>query len=145
MNLQKPVFQMTDGESLIPESALEERFLAATGPGGQNVNKVATAVQIRLDVFALRLLPHVYTRLKQLAGSKWTNEGEIVLTARSFRTQEANRIDARARLEELVAKAHVVPVRRIKTKPSRTAKEKRLTGKALRGDIKKGRGKVDFD
>jgi ribosome-associated protein len=145
MSLQKPVFRMSEGESRIPESALEERFLAATGPGGQNVNKVATAVQIRLDVFALRLLPHVYARLKQLAGSKWTNEGEIVLTARSFRTQEANRIDARARLEELVAKAHVVPARRIKTKPSRTAKEKRLTGKALRGDIKKGRGKVDFD
>lgn len=136
---------MFDDESHIPESALEERFLAATGPGGQNVNKVATAVQIRLDVFALRLLPHVYARLKQLAGSKWTNEGEIVLTARSFRTQEANRIDARSRLEEMVAKAHVIPTRRIKTKPSRTAKEKRLTGKALRGDVKKGRGKVSFD
>ena len=64
---------------VLPEAALEERFLAATGPGGQNVNKVATAVQIRLDVFALRLSPPVYARLKQLAGSRWTNEGEIVL------------------------------------------------------------------
>lgn len=129
----------------LPEDALEERFLAATGPGGQNVNKVATAVQIRLDVFALRLLPAVYARLKTLAGSKWTNDGEIVLTARSFRTQEANRADARARLADMVAKAHVAPVRRIKTKPSKSAKEKRLTGKSIRGDVKKGRGKVSFD
>ena len=130
---------------IIPEDALEERFLAATGPGGQNVNKVATAVQIRLDVFALRLLPSVYARLKVIAGSKWTNDGEIVLTARSFRTQEGNRSDARARLAEMIAKAHIAPVRRIKTKPSKTAKEKRLVGKSLRGDVKKGRGKVSFD
>ena len=130
---------------LIPEEALEERFLAATGPGGQNVNKVATAVQIRVDVFALRLVPSVYARLKTLAGSKWTNDGEIVLTARSFRTQEANRADARARLAEMIAKAHVAPIRRIKTKPSKAAKEKRLTGKIIRGDVKKGRRKVSFD
>lgn len=129
----------------LPEDALEERFLAATGPGGQNVNKVATAVQIRLDVFALRLLPNVYARLKTLAGSRWTNDGEIVLTARTFRTQEGNRADARNRLAELVWKAHQAPAKRIKTKPSKTAKEKRLTGKALRGDVKKARGKVDFD
>ncbi len=130
---------------VLPEAALEERFLAATGPGGQNVNKVATAVQIRLDVFALRLSPPVYARLKQLAGSRWTSEGEIVLTARSFRTQDANRADARQRLAELVAKAHRAPVRRIKTKPSKTAKEKRLAGKAIRSDVKKGRGKVSLD
>jgi ribosome-associated protein len=136
---------MTPDDYRIPESALEERFLAATGPGGQNVNKVATAVQMRLDVYALRLLPAVYTRLKTLAGSRWTNEGEIVITARSFRTQEANRADARERLTAMLVKAHQAPVRRIKTKPSRTAKEKRLTGKAIRGDVKKARGKVDFD
>lgn len=130
---------------VIPEEALEERFLAATGPGGQNVNKVATAVQIRVDVFALRLVPSVYARLKTLAGSKWTNDGEIVLTARSFRTQEGNRADARARLAEMIAKAHVAPIRRIKTKPSKAAKEKRLTGKIIRGDVKKGRRKVSFD
>jgi ribosome-associated protein len=130
---------------VLPEDALEERFLAATGPGGQNVNKVATAVQIRVDVFALRLVASVYARLKVIAGSKWTNDGEIVLTARSFRTQEANRADARARLAEMIAKAHVSPVRRIKTKPSKAAKEKRLTGKIIRGDVKKGRGKVSFD
>jgi ribosome-associated protein len=130
---------------VLPEDALEERFLAATGPGGQNVNKVATAVQIRVDVFALRLVPSVYARLKTLAGSKWTNDGEIVLTARSFRTQEGNRADARARLAEMIAKAHIVPIRRIKTKPSKAAKEKRLTGKIIRGDVKKGRGKVSMD
>ena len=129
----------------LPEDALEEKFLAATGPGGQNVNKVATSVQMRLDVFALRLLPAVYARLKTIAGSKWTNDGEIVITARSFRTQEANRTDARARLAEMVEKAHRAPNKRVKTKPSKTAKEKRLTGKAIRGDVKKGRGKVEFD
>ncbi len=136
---------MLPDDFVLPEDAIEEKFLAATGPGGQNVNKVATAVQIRLDVFALRLLPQVYARLKVLAGNRWTNEGEIVLTARNFRTQDANREDARNRLLELVVKAHQAPVKRIKTKPSRSAKEKRLTGKALRGDVKKGRGKVSFD
>jgi ribosome-associated protein len=131
--------------SPIPEDALEEKFLAATGPGGQNVNKVATAVQIRLDVFALRLAPSVYVRLKGLAGSRWTNDGEIVLTARSHRTQEANRSDARDRLAELVWKAHQAPARRIKTKPSKGAKEKRLVGKSIRGDVKKARGRVDLE
>ncbi|MFM8500012.1 MAG: alternative ribosome rescue aminoacyl-tRNA hydrolase ArfB [Chakrabartia sp.] len=129
----------------VPEHALEEKFLAAAGPGGQNVNKVATAVQIRMDVFALRLLPAVYARLKQLAGSRWTNEGEIIITARSFRTQEANRADARDRLAELVGRSHQLPAKRVKTKPTRSAKEKRLTGKSLRSDVKKGRGKIRID
>ena len=129
----------------MPEDAIEEKFLAATGPGGQNVNKVATAVQIRLDVFALRLLPEVYARLKQLAGSRWTNEGEIVITARTFRTQEANRQDARERLAEMLGRAHQRPARRVKTKPTRAAKERRLTGKSLRSDVKKGRGKIRID
>jgi ribosome-associated protein len=129
----------------LPESALEERFLAATGPGGQNVNKVATAVQLRLDVFALRLDPAVYARLKVLAGSRWTHEGEIVVTARQYRTQEANRLDARERLAELVWRAHHKPVKRVKTKPSRAAKEKRLAGKSQRSDVKKGRGKIRID
>ena len=136
---------MADAPPPLPEAALEEVFLAGTGPGGQNVNKVATAVQMRLDVFALRLSPPVYARLKVLAGSRWTNEGEIVITARSFRTREANRADARDRLAELVAKAHVAPVRRVKTKPTRTAREKRMAGKAVRSEVKRGRGKVSFD
>ena len=129
----------------LPEGAIEERFLASTGPGGQNVNKVATAVQLRFDVFALRLAPHVYERLKELAGSRWTNDGEIVITARTFRTQDANRTDARERLAELVWKAHQTPAKRVKTRPSRTAKAKRMEGKAIRGEVKKGRGRVSLD
>ena len=102
-------------------------------------------MQLRLDVFALRLPMSVYTRLKTLAGSKWTLEGEIVLTARTYRTREANRTDARERLRKLIEKAHFVPVRRIKTKPSKSAKEKRLVGKTIRGTVKKARGKVEIE
>jgi ribosome-associated protein len=136
---------MAEGPPPLPEQALEEVFLAATGPGGQNVNKVATAVQMRLDVFSLQLAPPVYARLKVLAGSRWTNDGEIVIMARTHRTREANRADARERLAEMVAKAHVAPQRRIKTRPSKSAKEKRMVGKAVRGEVKRGRGKVELD
>lgn len=129
----------------IPETAIEEKFLAATGPGGQNVNKVATAVQLRLDVYALRLDPAVYQRLKTLAGSRFTDQGEIVVTARSFRTREANRADARQRIGDLLRRAHERPVKRVKTKVSRSAKLKRLEGKSIRSDVKRGRGKVTPD
>src|SRR4029079_19322985 len=90
----------------IPEAALSESFLAATGPGGQNVNKVATAVQLRVALFRLGLHPDVYERLKTIAGSRLTGAGELLITARRFRTQEANRSDARARLAAKVAVAH---------------------------------------
>ena len=130
---------------VLPEDALDERFIASSGPGGQNVNKVATAVQIRLDVYALRLHPAVYARLKVLAGSRWTQDGEIVVTARTHRTQEANRGEARARLAELVGKAHHAPARRVKTRPGRAARERRMEGKAIRSSVKKGRGKPAFD
>lgn len=129
----------------LPEEAIEERFIASSGPGGQNVNKVATAVQLRLDVFALRLPPPVYARLKVIAGSKWTQDGEIVVTARTHRTQDMNRVEARERLAEMVGKARIAPVRRVKTKPSRSAKQKRMEGKAIRASVKKGRGKVSLD
>ena len=129
----------------LPEVALEEKFLAGTGPGGQNVNKVATAVQMRLDVFALRLPPSVYARLRELAGSRWTGEGEIVVTARAHRSREANREAARLRLAELVGRAHQLPARRVKTRTPKAAKEKRLTGKSVRADVKRGRGKVDLE
>ena len=129
----------------LPEEAREEKFLASTGPGGQNVNKVATAVQLRCDVFRLGLAPDVYRRLKTLAGSRWTSEGEIVLTARTHRTQDANRAEARERLTELIAKAHIRPVRRKKTKPSRAAKAKRVDTKKARGSVKAARGKVQLD
>ncbi len=130
---------------ILPEDALSETFLAGTGPGGQNVNKVASAVQLRLNVYALRLLPHVFAGLKLLAGRKWTNDGEIIINVKTHRSQEANRTEARARLTDMIVKAHQTPVARIKTKPSRTGKEKRLEGKALRGDIKKARGRVDIE
>ena len=129
----------------LPEDALEERFLAATGPGGQNVNKVATAVQLRLDVYALRLAPDIFARLKTLAGSRWTLDGGIIVTARRFRTREANREDARARLAEMVAEAHIRPERRIRTKPSKAAKAKRVEAKARTGAIKKGRARPNVD
>jgi ribosome-associated protein len=123
-------------------ASVSESFIAAAGPGGQNVNKVATAVQLRLDVYALRLSPEIFARLKQLAGSRMTASGEIVLTARRFRTQEANRQDARDRLAQLLTEAHNLPQKRAKTRLNRIGKEKRLQGKKLRGTIKANRGKV---
>lgn len=129
----------------LPEEALSERFLAATGPGGQNVNKVATAVQLRLEVYALRLPPDVFARLKGLAGSRWNVDGSILISARRFRTREANRQDARARLAALVAEAHIRPERRVKTRPSKAAKAKRVAGKTLRGEVKRSRGRVALD
>lgn len=133
------------GETVARALAMaEESFLAASGPGGQNVNKVATAVQLRLDVFALRLPPPVFHRLKSLAGSRMTAKGEIVITARRYRTQEANREDARARLAELVEQALVEPKKRAKTRVNRVGKEQRLKSKKARGTVKANRGKVDW-
>lgn len=122
-----------------------ETFIASTGPGGQNVNKVATAVQLRLDVYALRLPPDVFKRLKELAGSRMTAKGELVLTARRFRTQEANRADARERLAELLREAHKLPEKRAKSRLNRVGKEQRIKGKKIRGAVKAGRGRVSFD
>jgi ribosome-associated protein len=132
-------------EVVIPEEALSERFLAATGPGGQNVNKVATACQLRVNVFKLGLSPYAYERLKTIAGSKLTGGGELVITARRYRTQEANRQDARVRLAEMIAEAHLVQAKRRPTKPSRAARAKRVDQKKGRSAVKAGRGKVSWD
>lgn len=129
----------------VPEEALSERFLAASGPGGQNVNKVATACQLRCNIFALGLAPDVHRRLKTLAGSRMTEAGEIVITARTHRTQEANRDEARARLRDLLARAHERKAKRLRTRPSRAAKAKRVEEKKQRASVKQARGKVRLD
>ena len=129
----------------IPEEALSETFLAATGPGGQNVNKAATAVQLRVDLAKLDLSDGALERLRQLAGSRLTNADELLITARRFRTQDANREDARRRLAELIATAHIVKPKRRPTRPSRAAKAKRVDAKKQRSAVKRARGRVDFD
>jgi ribosome-associated protein len=129
----------------VPEEALSEKFLAATGPGGQNVNKVATACQLRVDVFKLGLQPFAYDNLKRIAGSRMTSGGELLITARRFRTQEANRADARERLAEMLAEAHIVQAKRKPTRPGKAAKARRMDAKKQRGAVKQGRGKVSFD
>ena len=126
---------------VIPDDELDERFIQASGPGGQNVNKVATAVQLRFDAAGSRALsPEVRERLLRAAGSRLTADGEVLITARRFRTQEANRRDARARLAALIARAMQEPRPRRPTRPSRAARERRLQEKAQRGAIKRQRG-----
>jgi ribosome-associated protein len=129
----------------LPENAIEETFLASTGPGGQNVNKVATACQLRVDVFALGLAPYAFRQLKELAGRRMTAGGELIVTARSHRSQEANREDARKRVIALIDKAHIREARRIATKPSKAAKRRRVDTKKGRSMIKQNRSKPGLD
>lgn len=127
----------------LDEAELEFSFIRASGPGGQNVNKVATAVQMRFDARRSPSLTNdVSVRLQKLAGSKLTSEGVIVITANRFRTQERNRADAIGRLVEMIARAaEPPPPPRRKTKPSKAAKAKRVDAKMRRGSIKAMRGK----
>jgi ribosome-associated protein len=129
----------------LPEDLLEETFLASTGPGGQNVNKVATACQLRVDVFALGLQPYAFRQLKILAGSKMTVGGELIVTARNHRTREANRTEARSRVIDLIDRAHIRKAHRVATKPSKAAKARRVDTKKGRSTVKKNRGKVSLD
>tara|TARA_R110000851_G_scaffold27218_1_gene76670 strand:- start:141 stop:539 length:399 start_codon:yes stop_codon:yes gene_type:complete len=129
----------------LPESAITETFLAASGPGGQNVNKVATAVQMRVNIYALGLEPYAFRKLKTLAGRKMTSGGELIMTVRAYRTREANRAEARRRVSEMIEQAYERDARRIKTRPSRAAKARRVDTKKKKSNVKKMRGKPGLD
>lgn len=126
---------------VIDDRDLEERFVRASGPGGQNVNKVSTAVELRFNVAGSSLPDEVKQRLIGLAGSKMTAEGILAIDSREYRNQSQNRDAARARLIALIQQALIRPRPRRKTKPTSGARQRRLTTKKIRSDVKQGRGR----
>jgi ribosome-associated protein len=118
-----------------------ESFLAGSGPGGQNANKVATEVELRVNIYALRLSPPVFARLRKLAGAKLAGNGDLIVTSKAHRTQEANRQDARSKLAALLEEAQTEPKRRARTRLNRVGKTERLKVKKARGAVKAGRGR----
>ena len=130
----------------LPEAELVERFVRSSGPGGQNVNKVSTAVELRLDIGASPTLPAwLKERVLQARDRRITNEGVLVLQAQRFRTLERNRADARERMVVLLRAHTVEQIKRIATKPSRAAKRRRVDSKKARSSVKKLRGPADMD
>jgi ribosome-associated protein len=139
------VLRINDAIS-IEDWELSETFIRSSGPGGQNVNKVSSAVELRFEAArSPSLPPPVKTRLKRLAGRRWTQEGAIVIQCDETRSQARNRDIARDRLVELIRKALIAPKRRIATRPTLGSKKRRLKAKRVRGEVKSLRGKVDPD
>lgn len=129
----------------IPDEAIEERFLAATGPGGQNVNKVATAVQLRCDTLMIDLPEAARIKLATLAGRRMSRDGAIMISAGRYRTQEMNRQDARERLIAMIKESLTREAPRRPTRPTKASQRRRLEGKSVRSSVKQARSKPTFD